>query len=502
MDVIRNFTLGDLVREHARSYPDRTSFVCGGERWTFSDTNARVNRLTHALRANGVARGETVLWLAQNCHRSFETLFACAKLGAAMIPANWRASGQELAYVVDDARPAVIVWQASEIGDRVAGAREASANAASATWVRHDDGELEAWIAGAPDEEPDELVDEDQPVLRMYTAAFEGRPRGALLTHRNVVTSNLHLALAQRLSWEDTTLVSLPLFHVLQLAHALAAYHVAATECIVPRVDPEAMCRLVAEERVRRAVVIGPTVRQMMDAAKAGGFDLSSLRTPAGGHGADAEAWAAMTDPSLPPLGGYGQTELAGQATYDAWGPPRTGSHGHAAPTAIVRILDEDGRELPPGETGEIVVRGPQVMAGYAGAPDVDEARFRGGWQHTGDLGRREHDGSVSFVGPRTELIKSGAENVYPAEVEAVIARHPSVRHVCVIGVPDPKWRQAVKAVVVLRDGATANADDIVAFVKDRIASYKKPRDVEFVDALPATATGAVDRDAVKRRWG
>jgi len=497
MDVVRNFTLGDLVREHARSYPNRAAFVCGDGRWTFAETDERVNRLAAAMRERGVAHGSRVLWLGQNCHRAFEVTFACAKLGAVAIPANWRGSAEEMAYVIEDAAPSVVVWQAAEIGPRF----ETLRGTGGAVWVQHDgDGPdaLEGWIAAASPDDPGVAVDEDEPLLQMYTAAFEGRPRGALLTHRNLVISNLQLALAQRLSWEDTTLVSLPLFHVLQVSHALAAFHVGATNCIVPRVDAEAMTRMIDHEKVRRAVVIGPTIKQMIEAAAKGGHDLSTLRTMTAGP----PDWTAITDASLPPLGGYGQTELAGQATFDAWGPPREGSHGFAAPTAIVRIAGEDGRELPPGEVGEILVRGPQVMTGYAAPSDVNDARFRGGWQHTGDLGRRERDGSISFVGPKTELIKSGAENVYPAEVEAVLARHPAVRQVCVIGVPDPTWRQAVKAIVVARDGTTVTPDELIAFAKERIAGYKKPRDVEIVDALPVTAAGTVDRDEVKRRWG
>jgi long-chain acyl-CoA synthetase len=257
------------------------------------------------------------------------------------------------------------------------------------------------------------------------------------------------------------------------------------------------MSRLISQEGVTRAILIGPTVAGVIKAAEQNGYDISSLRTTPGAGGAGAARWAAMTTPTQPPVGGYGQTELAGQVTYDAYGPPGTGSHGRAAPLVVLRIVDEDGREVGTGEAGEIVVRGPTVSAGYAdgGGRALDE------WHRTGDLGRREPDGSISFIGARTELIKTGAENVYPAEVEAALRRHSAVEEACVFGVPEPMWRQAVKAVVV-RSDAAVTADTLIEFCKQHIASYKKPRIVEFVDALPRLPSGAVDREETKRLYG
>ncbi|MCA1831181.1 MAG: AMP-binding protein [Actinomycetota bacterium] len=482
------FTLADLVRENARSYPLREAVACSGERLTFAEFDARVNGLAAVLGDAKVRRGDRVLWLAQNCHRALEMLFACAKLGAVFVPANWRQAAEEMAFVIEDSQPRLAVWQEAEIGQRVAAARAVAGR--DTAWLRIDE------LGTRADEEPAEDIDEDAVIVQMYTAAFEGRPRGAQLSHRNLVTSSLQHAFTQRYGWDDVHLASMPFFHVLGLLNAVAIFHVGALNVVVRRSDPEEISRLISAERVTRAILIGPTVGDVIRAAEHHRHDLSSLRTIPGGGGADAERWSQMTTPDLPPMGGYGQTELAGQVTYDAYGPRGEGSHGHAAPLAVVRIVGEEGDELSPGEAGEIVVRGPQIMRGYAGVASVGE------WRHTGDLGRREADGSITFIGPKTELIKTGAENVYPAEVEAALARHPAVKESCVFGVSDPVWRKAVKAVVVLRDGESLDAPTLIDFCKEHIASYKKPRDIQFVTQLPRAASGTIDRDEVKRLYG
>ena len=199
--------------------------------------------------------------------------------------------------------------------------------------------------------------------------------------------------------------------------------------------------------------------------------------------------------------GGYGQTEVVGMLTFAALGAGALGGHGRTSPLLQVRIVDPDDREVAPGETGEITCRGPLVMNGYWNRPDETARRFRNGWHHTNDLGRREADGSLTFVGPKTRLIKSAAENIYPAEVEGAIRSHPDVADCAVIGVPDRKWTQSVTAIVVAREGATIAADDVIGYCRDRIASYKKPRHVEFVDAIPRQGF-AVDYDALDARFG
>jgi acyl-CoA synthetase (AMP-forming)/AMP-acid ligase II len=516
-------TLGDVLAEHARARPGHTAAVCGGARWSWAELDERVDRLARSLAALGVGPGDRLLWLGQNCHRVLELVVAAGRLGAACCVANWRQTADELAFVVDDLEPAVVVWQHDEIGDRVAEARALASWSVKATWIRHDDagplrsqpldpkgdGTYEALVdAGAGvgpgigfAAGPGALsgpVDPEAPVLILYTAAFDARPNGALLPHRALLAQGLTGLLLGQAGPDDVYLNSGPLFHVGTFKTTLAVFLAGGTNVFTPRVEPEVLCRLIAAEGCTAAFLQPPTVEQMVAVNGDGRYDLSTLRAKPG-----PPAWNAMVSIDRRPLprSGYGQTELAGVVTYLDPARPCLGTAGRPGPLARVEVVDPSGVPLPPGETGELVVRGPMVMTGYHRRPELTDARRRGGWHHTGDLGRREADGSLSFVGPKTRLIKSAAENIYPAEVEACLRAHPAVADAAVIGVPDARWGQSVKAVVVLGDGETATEAELIAHCRARIASYKKPRSIEFAASLPRRGAG-IDYDDLDARYG
>jgi acyl-CoA synthetase (AMP-forming)/AMP-acid ligase II len=501
VDELHATGLGDLLREHRRSWPRQPAVVDGDVRLTYLELDDRVNRAAQALTAAGVGAGGRILWLGQNSFRIVELLFAAAKLGAILCPANWRQTADELAFVLDDLDPAVVVWQEHEIGATVRAARDLVGGRAQ--WLRHDAtgaGSYEAFVAAGDAVDPESPVDPAAPVLLLYTAAFDGRPNGALLSHTALIGQGLIIG---RLSDIDSSFVYLncgPMFHIATLFSTLATLVHAGTNVFTPRVDAEELCRLVERERCTGAFLVGPTFRQIRELNRDGRYDLSSLRAPAG-----RPEWNEMitvdTSPWARHPGGYGQTEVVGMLTFAAFGAGALGGHGRTSPLLQVRIVDPDDREVAPGETGEITCRGPLVMNGYWNRPEETARRFRNGWHHTNDLGRREVDGSITFVGPKTRIIKSAAENIYPAEVEGAIRSHPDVADCAVIGVPDRKWTQSVTAIVVARDGATISADDLVTFCRDRIASYKKPRRIEFVDAIPRQGF-AIDYDALDARFG
>ncbi len=498
MDVLHALTLGDVLREHRRSYPQRTAVVCGDVRLTWPEVDDRVNRLANALAAIGVGTGDRVLWLGQNCHRVIEVMLAAAKLGAVFSPANWRQTGAEFAFVVDDARPAVVLWQEEEIGAAIAEARAKTTH--DAHWIQHDSGEYEDFVSGGAYGDPVIDVDPAAPALQIYTAAFTGTPNGALLSHTAVVVQNLLMANLQRIDAGYVYLNAGPLFHVATLMTTLATFQMAGTNVFTRRVDAEELCRLIDAEKCTGAFVIGPTVTQMIEVNQDGRYNLKSLRTFAG-----KPEWNAMITVDDSPWtqrpAGYGQTEVMGMLTFNAVGGESTGAHGRPSPAVQVRIIDPDGTEVPPGETGEIVGRGPAMMNGYFDRDDLNVARQAGGWHHTNDLGRREADGSITFIGPKTRIIKSAAENIYPTEVEGAISKHPAVKEAAVIGIPDKTWTQSVKAVVVLKEGEAATAEDVIEHCRATIASYKKPRTVEFVDALPRQGW-AIDYDALDAEFG
>ena len=501
MDRLHTLTLGDLLRENRRRLPQRTATVCGDGRWTYPELDERVNRLANALRGVGFESGDRILWLGQNCHRVLECLFAAAKLGGVVVPANWRQTAPEMAFQIDDVDARVVFWQEAEIGDAIREARERAKS--GARWLQHDTSggdSYEAFLASGAPEDPDVDVDPMSAVLAIYTAAFGGRPNGALLSHLGFILENLTVALLQRLDGEAVYLNSGPLFHVGSFMTTMATFQMGGTNVFMPRFDAEEFCRLVEAERCTTAYVVGNIMDRVVEVNRDRRFDLSTLRLPG------TAEWNEMVDAQPTPwstnAGGYGQTEVNGLVTFRGIGGAHEGTHGRTLPVAQLKVVDDNGDELPPGETGEIVVRGPTAMVGYLHRPELNAQRQRDGWHHTSDLGRREPDGSLTFIGPMTTMIKSGVENIYPAEVEAAIALHPAVAEVCVIGVPDPEWDQSVKAVVVPVEGHELSEADIVEHCKRNIASYKKPKHVAFADALPRDAHGMVDRDAVDAAHG
>jgi len=501
IDLLHSLTVGDILREHRRSYPDRRAVVDGDVRLTWPALDDRVNQLANALRADGFETGDRILWLGQNSFRIIEGLCAAAKLGGAFCPVNWRQSAKELAFVIDDVDPKLVIWQDAEIGDAVREARELSHS--GATWLQHDaegDGSYEAFLADASTDDPDIDVDPSSAVLMMYTAAFAGTPNAAMLSHTAVLVQDLVMGMMQEISNEYVYLNCGPLFHNATFMTTMATFHFGGTNVFTPRVDAEELCRLIQDERCTGAFVMGPTIREILDVNADHTYDITSLRT-FGGSPAWNEMITVDTSPWARKPAGFGQTEVMGMLTLNAWGGDAVGTSGRPTPMAQVRIVDPDGNEVPLGETGEITARGPTMMNGYHDRPELNAQRLAGGWHHTNDLGRRELDGSISFVAPKGRLIKSAAENIYPAEVEGCLQQHPAVKEAAVIGVPDPKWDQSVKAIVVLNDGETATADDLIEHCRANIASYKKPRTVEFVDALPRDGW-LVDYDVLDDQFG
>jgi acyl-CoA synthetase (AMP-forming)/AMP-acid ligase II len=500
VDLLHALTLGDILRENRRSYPQRLAVVDGDVRLTWPQFDDRVNQLANALRAEGVGDGDRVLWLGQNSFRVLEGLLAAAKLGAVFCPANWRQSPDEFAFVIDDTRARVTIWQDEEIGDGIRAARELAEHGAEGLWLQHDGDDYEAFVARGDVGDPDLVIDPARPVLQLYTAAFSGRPNGALLSHWAVLVQDLVMGNLQRVDSEYVYLNSGPLFHVATFMTTLATFHFGGTNVFTRRVDAEELCRLIASERCTGAFVMGPTIKQILEVNADGKYDLSTLRTFPG-----KPEWNAMVTVDDSPWArkpaGFGQTEVMGMLTLNAWGGDAVGTSGRASPMALVRIVDPDGNEVPDGDVGEIVARGPTVMSGYLHRDELNAQRQAGDWHHTNDLGRRESDGSLTWIGPKTRLIKSAAENIYPAEVEGALQKHPAVQEAAVIGVADRTWGQSVKAIVVLREGASATEAELIEHCRSLIASYKKPKAVEFTDKLPRDGS-AVDYATLDERFG
>lgn len=496
---VRRHGFGDILREHARSRPDLPAVAEDGLALTWLQLDLRVNRLASALAQRGVGAGDRLLWLGQNAVDLFALMLASAKLGCVICPANWRMSQAEVIWAVDDFDPKVVFrmgaeW--SEVHDAV------EASAPGRTWCRIDgDGgdSLAAWIAAGGERDLDLDVDPDSPFLAIYTAAFSGRPSAALLSHTAMMMSSAVYCQAQAITEASRYLMCGPMFHIGALQGGFAAYLCGAPVSFTARAEASAIIEAVHRDRVTHAFLMQATAVQLGEINADGRYDLSSLFV----DGDPANWRSPLMGPDHAPMvrarGNYGQTEIGGMSV-SVW----LGGSGAGRPNPFiqVRIMDEAGDEVPHGEVGEIAVRGALVMNGYYNRPELNAERTRTGWHRTQDLGRRQADGSLVFVGPKVRLIKSGSENIYPSEVETCLRQHPAIADACVIGVPDPKWMQSVKALVVLRDGQSLTADAVTEHCAANIASYKKPRLVEFVAGLPKSPAGGVDRDAVDRLYG
>jgi long-chain acyl-CoA synthetase len=338
-------------------------------------------------------------------------------------------------------------------------------------------------------------------VLALYTAAFDGRPAAALLGHTALIAHSMSLLHVRQMEDGFTFLDCGPLFHVGTMMFCLAAFQIGGTNVFTPAYEPTEVCRLIEAEKCTQAFLFGPMIDGLVEANKDGSYDLSSLRFVS--HSPEWDAMITVDDSPwcASKMGGYGQTEVGGMLTFLGLGPGGAGPAGRTSPLAHVRILDPAGEEVPPGEVGEICARGPGVFSGYWGRPELNEAKTAGGWHHTGDLGRREPDGTLTFIGPRLRMIKSANENIYPAEVERALKTHAAVADAAVIGVPDERFGQTVKAIVRLGEGAGATAEEIVEHVRAEIASYKRPRYVEFAESIPKKGY-APDYDALDERYG
>jgi long-chain acyl-CoA synthetase len=499
--AVHTFGWGNLLREQARGRPHFTAVSDGDHLYSFAALDERVHRLASVLRARGVGTGDRILWLGQNSFRVFEVLLAGARLGAMVCPANWRASAPEVAQTLEDFDPKVIFWQTAEIGARH---REARKNGRPGShWICQDGGDAgdnyEALMAAAAPTATFAPVPPSAPLLALYTAGFSGRPAAALLSHESLLLVAWLSMFAQKIDEHTSYLVSGPMFHVGVWMGALGTLMAGGRCLFVARVDAEDLLKRIARETLTHAYIAPPTIEQMRRLNADGQYDVSSLFSDPQMSDYRMPLVMPRDAPLLRSINGYGQTELGGLVVMAFWGGQAA---GRASPFLEIKIGDEAGNELPPGSTGEIFARGPLVMCGYWNRPEENARRVVDGWHRTHDLGKRLPDGSLVFVGPKTTMIKSGVENIYPAEVEACLRQHEGVADVCVIGVPDPTWAQSVKAIIVRQPGAKHAAQDFIEHCRERIASYKKPKLVEFADSLPRNAAGQVDRAAVDAAYG
>ncbi|WP_028323477.1 AMP-binding protein [Desulfatirhabdium butyrativorans] len=497
---MRDLTMYDLFIRNARIYPDRTALVQNDLRLSHKDVLARVDGLASGLAGAGIQKGDRIAVLAYNDRRFLELFGAASAIGAILVPINWRLSTEEIRHILLDCSPKALCVDKA-LADTAA-ELHASCNIPLLYGFHADaPAPLDGLIrAGAAPKTQD--VRSDDPFCIIYTAAVEGKARGAVLSHGNLVAANMQTIATMLLSPADSYLNMLPIFHITGLNLALSVLHAGGKNVILERFDARKTLELIDAESISIIGSFPPILSNLLSEMDGAVFRLTSLRHVLGLDNPETIArFEAQTAALFWTL--YGQTETTGLVTFSP-AREKPGSAGRQGMLVRMQLVDE--RELPVavGEPGEIVVQGPLVFQGFWNQQEANRFTFRNGWHHTGDMGKLDADGYLWFAGrkPEKELIKPGGENVYPAEVEAVVLEHPDIEAVSVIGVPDPKFGEGIKAVCVLKSGSSLSAEALIDFVAGKIARYKKPRYVQFVDALPRTASGAIDRKLVKERYG
>ena len=496
--------LGEIVRRQARHRPERTAYVIGPERVTYGRLNAMANRLAHALRALGVGRGDRVATLAENRVEYPAIYFAVAKLGAIHVPVNFRYRAGEVRYVLAQSEASVLLHadRFAGIVEEVRGALPALAHVIS---LDRDATDLMARAADT-EPEPDPALSEHDPHVMLYTSGTTGDPKGALLSHRTYVLQAMQTQATSGLGEDDVGLCMFPMFHMGGWAMPLGYWANGGTVVLMEKAEPGEILRAVARERITYLYLIPTLYTAILALPEFARTDLSSLRALGSGTQVMTEAQVRtiverFRNPNLFVM--YGQTEAGPVASLrprDVLRKPT--SVGRPALNVDVRVVDADDREVDAGATGEIVCRSEFTMLGYWRMPDATAQALRGGWLHTGDLGAFDDEGFLHIAGRLKEMIKCGGENVFPAEVERCLLDHPGIAEAAVFGVPDPDWGEVVAAAVVCRPGAALSEADVVEHVRARLAGYKKPRVVRFLDALPRTAsTRQVQKTLLREQW-
>ncbi len=508
--ALRRQTLADLLRRTAKRFPNKTAIICGDTRWSYAEFDAVSDRLAAGLAARGVGKGARVAILSRNSHAFAALRFALARLGAVLVPINFMLKPEEAAFILKHAGAELL---ATDTGL----AEVARTAAAQDTKVR----EL-IWLPSEEKTQPapamiafDELLSNAAPpevdlsgsdvAQIVYTSGTESLPKGAMLTHDAVIWQYVSCIVDANIATDDLALHALPLYHCAQLDVFLGpAIYVGSTNVITAKPTPDNLLPLIERHRVR-SFFAPPTVWiSLLRSPLFDSTDLSSLQK--GYYGASimpVEVMREMAErmPKVRLWNLYGQTEIAPLATM--LGPDdqlrKPGSCGRAALNIETRVVDDRMRDVEPGEIGEIVHRSPHLMLGYFHDDERTRAAFEGGWFHSGDLATIDAEGYIYVVDRKKDMVKTGGENVASREVEEMIYKLPQVSEVAVVGVPHPRWVEAVVAIVVVKAGQSLSKEAVHAHCAAHLAHFKVPKDIVFADALPKNPSGKLLKRELRR---
>jgi acyl-CoA synthetase (AMP-forming)/AMP-acid ligase II len=504
-------TIGELVRWRARIHPDRIALVHQGRETSYGALDHASNRVANALIDAGVRPGERVCVLDKSHDRFFETIFGIGKAGGVFTPVNWRLAPPEIAYVINDAGAAVVL-AGSDFTEALQGIEGDLKNVR--TIVRFGDGPqswpaYDSWRDAAGGDDPRRDNAEEDATWQLYTSGTTGHPKGAELTHRNLFNvMSVGVVGFGSLGSGDVGLVCMPLYHIGGAGYALCLLFAGMTLVVTREFDPGEILRLMQERRVNHSFFVPAMLNFLLQHPASAGTNFDSLRTILYGASPIPEDLLrqAMQRFGCSFVQAYGLTETTGaicllSADDHERGSALLRSCGQPIFGCDVRVVDGAGNDCAAGNVGEIAIRGDAVMKGYWNLPQATAQAIRDGWFYSGDAGYFDEAGYLYIHDRVKDMIVSGGENVYPAEVESVLYEHPAIADVAVIGVPDERWGEAVVAVAALAPGATLDIETLRAWATERLARYKLPRRLEIVDALPRNPAGKVLKFELRERF-
>ncbi len=505
----RNHWVNHIGR-HAHEKPGAVFLRFEGRSTTWAQLHERVGTVAAAMRRRGVGAGHRVAIMMTNRPEFLETMFAANALGAIAVPVNFRLAAEEIAFILRDSGASLLVV------DETSGAVAASALAT----IEHEIGFVSTGgtdgadpyfpVSSGPGERPAVDVPEDSPALIMYASGTTGRPKGAVLSHQNLQCQALTLIRAWRLFDDnEVNLCASPLFHIASIGAIAPMVLIGGTTVLLPSggFSSAATLEVMEAERITSTFLV-PAQWQLLCADPAlARRDLSALKVMSWGAAPASTSlltWMAGAFPGVANVALFGQTEMSPVtcAMSGADALRKIGSVGKPVSVVSARIVDDDMKDVPPGEVGEIVYRGPTAMSGYWQNPEATAEAFRGGWFHSGDLVRADEDGFLYVVDRKKDMIITGGENVYCAEVENALAAHPAVAELAVIGVPHERWGQTPVAIAVLVPGASLTVDQLREWGTGRLARYKLPTSLHLVAALPRNASGKVMKTVLRGTFG
>jgi acyl-CoA synthetase (AMP-forming)/AMP-acid ligase II len=493
--------VGKLLTFPANKFPKRTAIIFEEKRFTYQEFNDRVNRFANALLGLGLRKGEKVAVQLFNSNHVVEILFATSKIGAVFTPINFRFTDEEVFYILDhsDARFFIYGEEFSDLVERIRPrVKKVEVYISVSKSISPAVLNYEKLLAGSTGNEPNVSISERDECQLMYTSGTTGRPKGAILTHGNILWNLVNTILGREEREGEISLVIGPLYHTAALNnHFITRVALAGTSILIKDFTPQKVMEIINKEKVN--VISGaPAMYHLLLSLPYEEYDTKSIRKCTTGASILPNETKERLMKLFPNIDGiydvYGSTEASPSIAIlkardslrkrECVGPP--------VPFLEVRIVDDQGRDVPVGEVGELVCRGPNVMKGYYKDRKATKEALKGGWLHTGDLGRMDEEGYVYIVDRKKDMIVSGGENIYPREIEELLYHHPKIQDGAVIGIPDPMWGESVKAFVVLKNGEMMQEEEVIEYCKSHLASYKKPKTVEFMESLPRNPSGKV----------